>query len=123
MRKMTNLKPFKKGQSGNPKGRPKGARDGLRAHLNRVLQKTPDKTAVEILKELGVSLDDESNAEGVAYVLLRKALQGDIQAIKLIFDQTEQPLKQNISLETKDPVQIYLPDNGRSAESGPEVYE
>ena len=37
-KKLRNLKPFKPGQSGNPKGRPKGARNRLGTHFLEALE-------------------------------------------------------------------------------------
>ena len=37
-KKMRNLKPFKRGQSGNPKGRPKGARNRLGTQFLEALE-------------------------------------------------------------------------------------
>jgi len=37
-KKLSNLKPFKPGQSGNPKGRPKGARNRLGTQFLEALQ-------------------------------------------------------------------------------------
>lgn len=91
-----NLKPFKKGQSGNPKGRPVGAKSGLRAHLHNRLSKSASPQVLNDLKILGVELDDNTNGAVIAHALIQSAQSGDISAIKFIFEQTE------ISLEKEE---------------------
>ena len=79
-----NSKPFKKGQSGNPKGRPK---------------KLPelDKLLAEVL--------GEENKDGItaADMLLRKlramAAQGNIRAIELLLDRAYGKAKQTVDME------------------------
>lgn len=74
-RRLANLRPFKKGQSGNPKGRPKSAMlsDALRRKMSEAMPDAPEKMI----------------AEGVADALLKEALGGDVSAIKEVFDRTE----------------------------------
>ena len=90
---------FKPGQSGNPAGRPKGARDGVRARLRRSLLKNAPKQAVEKLRAAGFEINDGIVAEVIAEVLALKAMGGDVQAIKEVNSQTEEPLKQTTRLE------------------------
>lgn len=94
------LKPFEfqSGQSGNPAGRPKGAKDGLRATLRKKLKAAPDGMMADTLKALGIDLTDKKNADAVVEMLLFKVARGDIQALKLAFDQTEEPLKHTVDL-------------------------
>jgi hypothetical protein len=81
---------WQKGQSGNPAGRPKSAllSDVLRKKLNEQL---PDN-------------NDKSISEKIAEKLIELALQGDISAIKEVFDRTEgKPLqKVNASVGVTD---------------------
>ena len=93
-----NLVPFPKGQSGNPAGRPKGAKDGLRATLRKRLKSAPEGMMIDMLKVLGVDPKDKQNADVIIDVLLYKVAQGDMQALKLAFDQTEEPLKLSLDL-------------------------
>ncbi len=76
MRERTaNLKPWKPGQSGNPGGRPK--RDAITAALRDQLQsKMPGR-------------DERTVAEAIAFVLVKRALRGDVRAIREIMDRTE----------------------------------
>ncbi len=95
---LANLKEFEPGKSGNPNGRPVGAKTGLRARLIRGLD---TETATDILKELkanGIKFKDNEYAEVIANVLLRQAVKGDVQSIKLIFEQTETPMPKEINL-------------------------
>ena len=84
-----NLKPFKPGQSGNPLGRPIGAKTGLRARITRLLDKEASPDILKSLKAEGIELDDRDNAEVIAHVLNREAQKGNLQAIKLIAEYTE----------------------------------
>ena len=83
-----NLKPFKKGDDKrrNITGRPK------RTHLTDCLR--------EQLAE--VSSDERTIAEHIARVLIKKALAGDIAAIKEAFDRSEGRPIQGIDVGNKD---------------------
>ena len=86
-----HLKPFKKGQSGNPKGRPK-KENAISDILNRLLD-TPkdDKTQREILLER----------------VLQMALKGDRWAINFIADRTEgKALERVIKQKVNDVIEI-----------------
>ena len=72
--KISNLKPFKKGQSGNPGGKPKAL--SLVAELRK-----------ELLK--GASGSHVTNKEMVAHKLVQMALAGDVPAIKLCFEYVD----------------------------------
>lgn len=106
------LKPFEfqPGQSGNPAGRPKGAKDGLRATLRKKLKAAPDGMMADTLKALGIDLTDKKNADAVVEMLLFKVARGDIQALKLAFDQTEEPLKRSIEHTGEDggPIELQV---------------
>ncbi len=93
-----NLKPFRPGQSGNPKGRPKGSKTGLRARLQRVLDKQANADILQILQAKGIELEGKDNAEVIAHVLNREAQKGNIQAIKMIAEQTESPLPKDVNI-------------------------
>lgn len=66
---------FQKGQSGNPNGRPKSAflSDALRRKLRETMPDATEKTV----------------ADAVADALVKEALDGDVSAIREIFDRTE----------------------------------
>lgn len=81
---------FKPGQCGNPKGRPKGK--SLKSVLNELL-------AEEItIVEAGNKRKMKAN-EAIALTLIKEALNGNIQAIKEIFDRTEGKARQSVSIE------------------------
>ena len=67
MSKEKNLKPFKKGQSGNPGGRPKW------------------KHITEMLKHE----DNQGKLEELVHVVYKKALSGDMRAVEFIADRLE----------------------------------
>ena len=75
-----NLKPFKKGESGNPKGYPKGVPN--RATLLKKLIKDSGKFKHPITKAETI----ETCEVQINLVLIQKALSGNLQAIKEIFD-------------------------------------
>jgi hypothetical protein len=67
---VANLKPFKKGQSGNPKGRPK----------------LPDLKAA-IAKVLADEKDGVNALDAVLMALRQKAVRGDIRAAEVLMDR------------------------------------
>lgn len=67
-----NLKPFKKGQSGNPKGRPVGRRNF----------ETIFMTALEVFERNG----DEAMQVEMFKKLITKARNGHVDSIKLLMD-------------------------------------
>jgi acetyl-CoA acetyltransferase len=78
-------KQFPKGTTGNPSGRPKLTRltDALREQITEHLQGAPERTI----------------AEAIARKLIKLALDGDIAAIREVFDRTEGKPKQAIDLD------------------------
>jgi len=67
---------FKPGQSGNPKGRTKGSKNGIYTYIQRELNSSITLTdGTKITKE-----------QGFARQLTNKALRGDIQSQKLLFN-------------------------------------
>jgi len=75
-----------------------GAKTGLRARLNRWVETKGAKDILDKFKEKGIKLKDKDYAEIITYALTRAAVKGDIQAIKLIFEQTESPMPKEINL-------------------------
>ena len=98
---------YKKGQSGNPAGKPKGTYSGPLACIRSLLrQMAPDK-AVAAFKTYGYDINSPSNADILAIVLLEKAINGDIAAIKEVYAQVESPLKQTIEHDvSSDTIQL-----------------
>lgn len=76
-----NLKPFKKGQSGNPKGRPKGGKN--RATVLRELMALTRKGKDPITGES----KDFTHEELMCMSIMKKAIEkGDVQAFNAIYD-------------------------------------
>jgi hypothetical protein len=86
-RQLANLKPFKKGQSGNPNGRTKSITlsEAYRKQLAKIDETDPQKrTFAEVLAEQTII----------------KAKGGDVAALKELADRTEGKAKQTITLTT-----------------------
>ena len=81
---MFNLKPFEKGQSGNPNGRPK---------------KLPelDKLLADVL---GEDKEGITAAEAILKALRAKAAKGDIRAAEVLLDRAYGKAKQTIDNNT-----------------------
>lgn len=81
---------FPKGTSGNPKGRPQSAflSDALRRKLQGLMPGASEKTI----------------ADGIADALIEQALDGDVSAIREVFNRSEGAVSQKIdaSLEIFD---------------------
>lgn len=85
-----------KGTTPNPNGRPKGLKNGLRATLRAALRRNPNANVLDLLKVKGVdvaALSGKTVAEGLTDVLVAMGLEGNMDAIKLKFAQTEKPLE------------------------------
>ena len=82
--RVENLRPFKPGQSGNPSGRPK-------AVLSRALR-------AEIDKLDGAAPDAPTKAERIAEKVVTLALDGNLEAIRLIYDRVEGKPRQSVTL-------------------------
>ena len=96
-RGLANLKPFKKGQSGNPAGRPKSAilSDAYRRKLAEVDPKDPQqRTFAEVLAEK----------------MILKARAGDVHALREIADRVEGKAKQtlNVSFERRERLETQI---------------
>lgn len=77
-----NLTPWKEGQSGNPSGKPKGALSRatvLKRYLAANLKDNPSDIPFDLEGKISVE-------EAIALALIKKALSGDIAAIKEIQD-------------------------------------
>ena len=82
-RSLANLKPFKKGQSGNPAGRPKSITlsEAIRLQLAQTFS------------------EDRTYAEEIALVLCVAAIKGNVNAAREIADRTEGKPKQAIDVD------------------------
>lgn len=83
--RLQNLKPFKPGQSGNPKGRPK---------------KIPalDDLLAEVLSE---EKDGKTAAQVILMALRAKAAKGDVRAAEVLLERAYGKPKQEIKLENE----------------------
>ena len=81
--------PWEPGKSGNPKGLKPGSKNGLKARLRRLMDKETHGDILKMFAEKGIELEDKDNAEAIAHILNRSALKGNLQAIKLIADCTD----------------------------------
>lgn len=94
MAKEDNLRPFKKGQCGNPNGRPKGV-------LN---SKTILERFLSIEKEMTNPLSNETEnltiAELIALKQISNALNGDLPAYKEIIDRIEGKTQSKVDVTT-----------------------
>jgi len=83
-RSLANLRPFQKGQSGNPAGRPKNVLTrALRSKLEELESGEPGA---------------RTNAEALADRLFDLALSGNVEALKICFDRLEGRPRQTVSL-------------------------
>jgi len=57
-----------------------------------------NKDILKEFKEKNIKLKDKDYAEIITYALTKAAIDGDIQAIKIIFEQTESPMPKDINL-------------------------
>jgi hypothetical protein len=90
-----NLKPFKKGQSGNPDGRPPIVKD-----LKEFLQKRISDPALQ---------DPEIiNLEAIANKLVQLALKGNLKAIELIFNYAYGKPKEQLEKEINSPLEVRI---------------
>lgn len=80
-----NLRPFKKGQSGNPKGRPK---------------KLP-QLDVLLADVLGEEKEGTTAAQAILMAIRAKATKGDVRAAELILNRAYGRPKENVDLTSK----------------------
>jgi|SRR5215831_1930772 len=89
-------RPFQKGQSGNPRGRPKRG-----AALT-------DFARWAVLQTAGPD-DRRTRGQALAEALVSKAIEGDVTAIKLLFDRLDGPVPQVLTGEGGGPIRIAWP--------------
>jgi len=80
-----NLKPFKPGQSGNPKGGPKKI-----PNLDKLLSDIP-----------------ESDYEAIIQKLVEKAKKGDIRASEVVLDRAYGKAKESVEISDVTPIKSY----------------
>jgi hypothetical protein len=88
------LKPFKKGQSGNPKGRPKGL--------------TTFKVSLQKILDAEIEVDGlmTNGRDALCSILFKKAIgEGDMKAISEIMDRTDgKPLQATLNVDANERV-------------------
>ncbi len=92
-KRLSNLKPFKPGQSGNPKGRPKSITlsEAYRKMLGAVDEADPEK---------------RTRAEVLAEQMYAKAKTGDVSALREIADRVEGKPRQTLALTSEKREQL-----------------
>ena len=89
-----NLKPFKKGQSGNPNGRPK-----------------KEHCIADLLKVSGTDVleDGRTKLQAIVDELYKKAQGGDLKAMEMIFDRIDgKPMQTTLTQTTELPIGFEL---------------
>lgn len=97
MDKKSGLKPFKKGQSGNPAGRPVGSRN-----MKTVLQEILDSD-LDLKNPLTGEKGRLEVRQALLMRLIKKGLGGDLFAIREVWDRVDGPIKESIQIEDKRP--------------------
>lgn len=95
---------FKKGVSGNPNGRPKGSLN-LASILKVILEsehKRKDKNTGEVITKIGSAWVTES--------LFRKATNGDVAAIREVFDRVDGKVANTVDIGNKNDVPFRFQD-------------
>ena len=100
-----NLKPFKKGKSGNPNGRPKGKR-------NRATVARQWLEVVQNLKNpLTGTFEDLEQQDLMTLALIKKAREGDVQAYNALMDSGYGKPTQPTDITTQGEKLIFTPIN------------
>lgn len=99
---LANLNRFKPGVSGNPNGRPVGVKNGLRARFRQVLASDAPKDIIAVLEAKGVDLQNRDHAEVITHVTTREAMKGNLSAVKLLIEQTEDAIPKAVNLMGAD---------------------
>jgi hypothetical protein len=95
---------FKKGVSGNPNGRPKGSLN-LASILKVILEsehKRKDKNTGEVITKIGSAWVTES--------LFRKATNGDVAAIREVFDRVDGKVANTVDIGNKNDLPFRFQD-------------
>ncbi|AGH98885.1 DUF5681 domain-containing protein [Micavibrio aeruginosavorus] len=95
MKHSENLTPWQAGQSGNPAGKPKGSLNRstiLKRYLALSLRDNPSDIPFELEGKITVE-------EAIALALIKKALSGDISAIKEIQDTVHGKLTESSEIK------------------------
>jgi len=100
-----NLKPFKKGTSGNPKGRPVGIPNS-KTRLTRILKLTQ-----ELENPVTKELEEFTVAEQLDLAQIAKARKGDTRAYQVLMERLEGRPVQDIDVTTNGQnIVMYMPE-------------
>ena len=91
-----NLKPFKKGVSGNPKGRPKGTQN--RATVIKRWLEVAEKGKNPITGEI----EEMSQEDIITLAIMNKARGGDVAAYNALYNSRYGNPKDSIDLNTRE---------------------
>lgn len=107
-----NLKPFVKGQSGNPNGRPPGVSRSTIAKRVLEMQMSLPEDVYEKIKTIYPEIKQKMSAEEIATIvqIINAISKGDTNAYKAIMDSAYGAPKQEIegSFENNTPIQVNI---------------
>lgn len=84
-----NLKPWKRGQSGNPAGRKPGSKN-----VSTIVRKLLEQKAVDEMLSIN-NLNDLANGQPTSYAqamvlaMIKKALEGDVRAVRWLAERQD----------------------------------
>lgn len=113
-KQLQNLKPFKKGESGNPLGRPVGVKN--RGVIARQWLEASQSAKNPITNEQQMLTQEDI----ITLALVKKARDGDVAAYKALMDSSyglpTQSIEQNISIEKPifNGIELDVPENNGS---------
>lgn len=93
--KLNNLKPFEKGESGNPNGRPKGARN------RSTIAKQWLEVSQKIKNPITGKEEKLEQQDIMTLALIKKARNGDVSAYKELMDSAYGKIVQPTDITTK----------------------
>jgi Family of unknown function (DUF5681) len=86
---------FKPGQSGNPGGRPRGV------SLTKLISGLLEKEEFQ-----GVSLEGRKVADALAFVIVKKAIEGDYRFVELVMNRIDGKVPNTIAIDTHDTTEL-----------------
>lgn len=114
-----NLKPWKPGQSGNPAGRKSGSKN-----VSTIVRKLLEENAVdEILSSSNLTDlakgQPTSYAQAMVLAMIKKALEGDVQAVRWLADRQDRSyiIDDKTGFFDRPKLVIEVVKSNRSAES------
>lgn len=118
-----NLKPFKPGQSGNPKGRKKGSKNRSTIAREMLAVVSDTTNPFDLSDRTIIQMTNEEKA--TAALLLKAINEGDVQAYRAIMDSAYGTPKQTIEhsegKEKPTKVRFFDPENKEEEDQDEEV--